>query len=49
MQTRLFSQLLSFGLAALMTVGVLSGIDHLAKAQTPTADPVLAQVAAPKA
>jgi hypothetical protein len=49
MQTKLFNQICSFSLAAVMTMGVLFGIDHQAQVQTQTADPLLAQVAAPKA
>ena len=49
MQTKLFSQFFSFSLAALMTLGVLAGIDHQAQPLTQTVDPLLAQVAAPKA
>jgi hypothetical protein len=49
MQTQRFSQFFSFGLAALMTLGVLAGIDHQAQPLTQTVDPLLAQVAAPKA
>lgn len=49
MQIPFIHQVFSFSLAVLMTAGVLVGIDHQAQAQDPTADPLLAQVAAPKA
>jgi hypothetical protein len=47
MQTNRSSHIVSFALAALMTLGVLVGIDH--QAQAPTASPLLAQVTAAKA
>jgi hypothetical protein len=47
MQTKLFNQVFSFSLAALITVGVLAGIDY--QAQPKAADQQLAQMAAPRA
>jgi hypothetical protein len=41
MQTPRFSHIVSFGLATLMTLIVLVGIDH--QAQVPTTSPLLAQ------
>ena len=47
MQTTFVKQALSLSLAALMTLAVLAGIDH--QAQPEAANPLLAQVVAPKA
>lgn len=47
MQTQRFSHIVSFGLAALMTLVVLLGIDH--QAQVPTDSPLLAQATATQA
>jgi hypothetical protein len=47
MQISFLKQLLSLGLAAVMTLGVMAGIDH--QAQVPSTDPLLAHVVAPRA
>lgn len=47
MQTKLFNQVFSFSLAALITVGILAGIN--AQAQPDVAKQQMAQVASPKA
>jgi len=47
MQTKLFNQIFSFSLAALITVGILAGIDY--QAQPEASQQQMAQVAAPKA
>ena len=47
MQTKFFNQVFSFSLAALITVGILAGIDH--QAQPEATQQQMAQVATPKA
>jgi hypothetical protein len=47
MQTQLFNQVFSFSLAALITVGILAGIDY--QAQPQAAQQQMAQVEAAKA
>ena len=46
METKLFTQVFSFSLAAVITVGILAGIDY--QAQPEAAQQQMAQVATPK-
>jgi hypothetical protein len=47
MQTKLFNQVFSFSLAALITVGILAGIDY--QARPGASQQQMAQVAVPNA